>query len=47
MDEKVMAALGEWVLRVTAKETTATPEEIAALPEVAKIYLNNVLQSPS
>jgi hypothetical protein len=33
-------ALNEWVLYVIAKKELATPEEIAALPEAAKVLFD-------
>jgi len=37
--KEVVGALGEWLLRV-ADNKTATPEEISALPGVAKEYFD-------
>ena len=38
--ENVLKALEAWLLRVTGENTKATPEELRALPEVAKVYLS-------
>ena len=45
MREKVINALGEWILRVTSSKEMATPAEIAALPGIAKIILSYSLDS--
>lgn len=39
--EIVMEALKAWICDVTKASASATPEEIAALPEVADVYLKN------
>lgn len=39
--EEVMSALSEWIIRVTDKKGIATPEEIAALPKVAELFLTH------
>ncbi|WP_188615807.1 hypothetical protein [Lysinibacillus alkalisoli] len=39
--EEVMSALSEWIIRVTDKKGIATPEEIAALPKVAELFLKH------
>lgn len=51
MDKRldVSNALADWVIHVTAKKGLATPEEIAALPEVAEVffrYYSSVSFSP-
>lgn len=38
MNQEVMTALGNWILRITDEKRIATPEEVAALPEVAKVF---------
>ena len=45
MDEtkKVLDALESWILRVADKNTKATPEELDALPKVAKVFLDGHL----
>ena len=40
--EKVLEALAAWIVRVTSENTVATPEELAVLPEVARVYLESV-----
>lgn len=39
--EQVLEAIGDWLIRVSNKNDLATPEEIAALPKVAEVFLNN------
>lgn len=43
MDRKnqVLDALGDWIVQVTTKRGLATPEEIAALPQVAEVFFRN------
>ena len=41
--EKIRNALAEWVLQVADKKESATPEEIAALPKVAKLLLRRTM----
>ena len=43
MDKKkeVLEVLGDWIIRTANKKELATPEEIAALPEVAEVFFNN------
>ena len=39
---KVIEALGNWIIRITNEKTITTPEEVTALPEVAKVFLENI-----
>jgi len=39
--DDVLKALAEWICKVASDKELATPEAIAALPEVAKIYLDH------
>lgn len=41
MDKKIeiLEVLGDWVIRIANKKDLATPEEIAALPKVAEVYM--------
>ena len=39
MRENVLKALEAWILRVTDENRSATPDELAALPEVASVVL--------
>ena len=43
MDRKqqVIEALGDWIVHVTAQKELATPEQIAALPGVAEVFLKH------
>ena len=36
---KVIDALESWILRVVDNKANATPEELAALPDVARVWL--------
>lgn len=38
--DQVVEALGDWLMHVTNKKELATPEEVAALPKVAEVFLN-------
>lgn len=38
--EMMLEVLANWVIRKASENGLATPEEIAALPEVAKVVLN-------
>lgn len=38
---EVFEALADWILRVVEKEGLATPKEIEALPEVAKVFFES------
>lgn len=37
----MLEALAQWVIEVTNKKGMATPEEIAALPEVSNVFFKN------
>lgn len=39
--QQVIEALGDWIVHVTAQKELATPEQIAALPEVAEVFLKH------
>lgn len=45
MDKKdeVLEAIADWVIYTANKKDLATPEEIAALPKVAEVFLKNQL----
>ena len=36
--ENVLKALESWIIRVADENTKATPEELDALPEVARVF---------
>ena len=44
--EKVLEALGEWIVHVCEAKEMATPAEIAALPEIAKAFLDATVFLP-
>jgi len=44
--EKVLEALGEWIVHVCEAKEMATPAEIAALPEIAKVFLDAIVLLP-